>query len=55
MATETFDRHIVIGPEAAERLAQILSEPAAPEPDLGEDWWYKNMKEVEEWSSRFKK
>jgi uncharacterized protein (DUF1778 family) len=55
MATATFDRDIVIDQEAAERLVAALNEPAAPRPDLGEDWWYKNKKEVEEWSSRFKK
>jgi hypothetical protein len=55
MATATFDRDIVLGPEAAERLAEALMKPAAPEPDLGEDWWYKNDKEVDEWLSRFKK
>jgi hypothetical protein len=55
MATATFDREIVLDKEATERLAEILREPTAPEPDLGEDWWYKNKKAVEEWSSRFKK
>jgi hypothetical protein len=54
MATATFDRDIVLDQEAAERLAAALMEPAMPEPDLGEDWWYKNSKEVDEWLSRFK-
>jgi uncharacterized protein (DUF1778 family) len=55
MATATFDRDIVLDQEAAERLAKALNEPATPRPDLGEDWWYKNDKEVDEWLSRFKK
>jgi len=55
MATSTFDKNIVIDQEAAERLAEILTQPAPPRPDLGEGFWDDNNKKVEEWSSPYKK
>ncbi|MDR1299678.1 MAG: hypothetical protein LBJ84_05445 [Oscillospiraceae bacterium] len=33
MATSTFDKEIIIGDEAADRLIAILNEPAPPRPD----------------------
>ena len=54
MATSTFDREIVITKEAAEQLAAILSEPAPPRPELGENFWRENERKVEEWLSRCK-
>ena len=55
MATSTFDKDIVLDQAAAERLAEILSKPAPPPPDLGEGFWQENERKVDEWLSRFKK
>ena len=55
MATSTFDKDIVIEQEAAERLVQILEKPAPPRPDLGENYWAENERNVKEWMSRFEK
>jgi len=55
MATSTFDKEIILDEDAAERLAEILSQPAPPRPELGEHFWEENEKEVKEWLSRFKK
>jgi hypothetical protein len=46
MATSTFDKRIVIGEEAADRLIAVLNAPAPPRPDVSgvfrmmteEDW-----------------
>jgi hypothetical protein len=55
MATSTFDKNITLDETAAKRLAEILAQPAPPRPNLGEDFWEKNKKEVDEWLSQFKK
>jgi hypothetical protein len=34
MATSTFDKRIVIGDEAADRLIAVLNAPAPPRPDV---------------------
>jgi hypothetical protein len=39
MATSTFDKEIIIGEEAADRLIAILNEPAPPRPkDTNINW-----------------
>ncbi|MDR0197811.1 MAG: hypothetical protein LBI36_06300 [Oscillospiraceae bacterium] len=55
MATSTFDKNITLDENAAKRLAEILEQPAPPRPNLGEGFWEKNKKEVDEWLSRFGK
>ena len=52
MATTTFYKNIVIDESAAERLVEILSQPAPPRPDFEDGFWKKNEKEVDEWLSR---
>ena len=51
MATSTFDKDITIDHEAAERLVEILAQPATPRPYLGEEFWEENETKVEVWSS----
>ena len=55
MATTTFDKNIVLGEAAAERLAEILSEPAPPRIEIDERFWQENERKKEEWFSRLKK
>jgi len=44
LATSTFDKDITIDHDAAERLVEILAQPAPPRPDLGEGFWDDNEK-----------
>ena len=55
VATTTFDKNIVLDEAAAERLAEILAEPALPRPDLGDNFWEENERKKEEWFTRLKK
>jgi len=55
MATTTFEKTIVLGQEAAERLADILEQPAPPKPVLGENFREENERKVIEWLSQLKK
>jgi len=52
MATTTFEKTIYLDQTAAERLADILEQPAQPRPNLGEDFWKYNERKVKEWLSR---
>ena len=54
MATVSYDRDIVISKEAAERLIEILAEPALPEPESNDEFWQNNERSVKDWLSRFK-
>ena len=54
MATTTFDKEITLDKVAAERLADIISRPAPPRPNLGEHFWEENERKIEEWLSRSK-
>jgi hypothetical protein len=55
MATSTFEKTITLDEEAAERLAEILSADAPPRPNLGDGFWEKNEKAVDEWLSQLRK
>jgi len=55
MATSTFNKTIYLDQEAAERLADILEQPAPPMPSNDEKFWEDNERKVDEWLSRFKK
>jgi hypothetical protein len=46
MATSTFDKNITLDSDAAERLAEILRQPAPPYPKFAEDFWQENEKKV---------
>ena len=54
MATTTFDKNIVLGEAAAERLAEVLSEPAPPKIEIDERFWEENERKVNEWLSNLK-
>ena len=54
MATTTFDRNITLDQAAADRLAEILSQPAPPRPKLDENFWEENERKLEECLSRSK-
>ena len=54
MATTTFEKTITLDQEAAERLADILDQPAPPKPDLGKDFREENERKVNEWLSQLK-
>jgi uncharacterized protein (DUF1778 family) len=55
MATSTFDKTIYLDQSAAERLAEILEQPAPPRASLGENYKEDNERKVKEWLSQFKK
>lgn len=55
MATSTFDKTIYLDQEAAERLANILEQPALPRPNINDTFWKDNDRKVELWLSRSKK
>ena len=55
MATSTFDKNIVIGEKAAERLAEILSKPVPKQKKSDKKFWEENEQKVDKWLSRFKK
>ena len=56
MATETFDKNIVLDKKAAKRLAEILSRPVSePRTEGDKKFWKENEKKAEEWLSCFKK
>lgn len=55
MATSTFDKNIVIGEKAAERLAEILSKPVPKQKENDKKFWEENEQKVKKWLSRFKK
>jgi uncharacterized protein (DUF1778 family) len=55
MATTTFEKTIYLDQSAADRLAEILEQPAPPKPNLGENFWQENERKVKEWLSRFEK
>lgn len=55
VATTTFDKNIILNEEAAERLAEILAEPAPPRAKLDENFWEENERKKEEWFTRLKK
>ena len=55
MATTTFEKTIILDQEAAERLADILDQPASHMPSDDEIFWQENERKVKEWLSRFKK
>ena len=55
VATTTFEKTIYLDQSAADRLAEILEQPAPPRPNLGENFWQQNEGKVKEWLSRFEK
>jgi hypothetical protein len=54
MATTTFDKKIVLDEAAATKLAEILTKPAPPRPEMDEHFWEENERKVDEWFSRSK-
>ena len=54
MATTTFEKTIIIDQEAAERLADILEQPAPLRPNLGENFREENERKINEWLSQLK-
>ena len=54
MATVSYERDIILTKEAAERLADVLTKPALPEPESNDDFWRENERNVEEWLTRYK-
>lgn len=51
MATSTFDTNIVLDEVAAEKLVDILNQPATPRVSLGDDFWKENERKTKEWKS----
>ena len=46
MATTTFGKTIYLDKIAAERLADILEQPAPPRPNISETFWKDNDRKV---------
>ena len=55
MATSTFDKTIYLDQAAAERLADILEQPAPSRPNISDTFWEDNDRKVKEWLSRLEK
>jgi len=55
MATTTFDKTIILDQAAAERLEEILAQPAPPRADISQTFWADNERKVKEWLSNLKK
>ena len=49
MATTTFDKTIVLNPDAANILADTLDQPALPLPSDDDEFWDENRKKVKAW------
>ena len=52
MATTTFDKAIVLNPDAAKILADTLDQPVLPLPHDDDEFWDENRKKVREWLLR---
>jgi len=54
MATTTFEKTITLDQEAAERLADLLEQPAPPRPNLSKNFREDNERKVNEWLCQLK-
>ncbi|MCL1988727.1 MAG: hypothetical protein FWG64_12285 [Firmicutes bacterium] len=55
MATSTYDKTIVLSPEAAERLADILDRPAVPLSEGADERLEESLRRGKEWIKNFSK